>query len=103
MNVLEKLLEQGFAFRSFPAYPRHLGVEKYHCAALLELSPEGRWKQFSSAGYLLDSGAIALLVQRGESAVFVHKGVQVPGEGELIANYRRFLQELKELLEQQSS
>ncbi|MGH9784553.1 MAG: hypothetical protein ACRD88_10230, partial [Terriglobia bacterium] len=63
MDALEKLLEEGFAVRSLPAYPRHLRVEKHGCAALLEPTPDGRWKQFSAAGYLVD-GQIALLVER---------------------------------------
>ena len=42
MEILENLLQQGFTFCSFPAYPRHLDAEQHNCAALLELTPEGR-------------------------------------------------------------
>ena len=100
MDALERLLEQGFSFRSFPAYPRHLGVEKYHCVALLERTPEGTWKQFSSAGYLLD-GQIALLVEREGRPTFVYKSKRLPAEGEPLENYQRFLRELQSTLEQQ--
>lgn len=42
IEMLEYFLRQGFTFRSFPAYPRHLDAEQHNCAALLELTPEGR-------------------------------------------------------------
>ena len=100
MDALETLLQQGFSFRSFAAYPRHIGVEKYNCVALLEITPEGRWKQFSSAGYLLD-GQIALLLEREGQRLFVYKSKQVPAEGERMENFERFLRELRAALERQ--
>ena len=100
MDMLEKLVAEGFTLRSLPAYPRHLRVEKHGCAALLEPTPDGRWKQFSAAGYLLD-GQIALLVERGGRPVFAYKSKQVPAEGEVMENFRRFEQELKSALENQ--
>ncbi len=101
MNIIEKLIDQGFSFRTFPTYPRHLGVEKYHCAALVEVSEEGRLRQFSSAGYLLDSGEIALLVERNGRPTFVYKSKEVPAEDELMKQYQRFLHELHSILRQQ--
>ncbi len=101
MNILEILLDRGFAFRTFPAYPRHMGVEKYHCAALLELTEEGRLQQFSSAGYLLETGEIALLVERQGRPIFVYKSKEVPAEGEPIEQYRRFIEELRSILDPQ--
>ncbi len=98
MDVLEKLLSRGFRFRSFPAYPRHLGVEKYNCAALLEQTADGEWKQFSSAGYLLD-GQIALRVERHGQPMFVYKSKQLPAQGEPLENFERFLRELESVLE----
>ena len=100
MEILENLLQQGFTFRSFPAYPRHLGVQKYNCAALLELTPEGGLRQFSSAGYLLD-GQIALLVERQGRQMFIHKSKQVEAAGEPLENFERFLKELRAALAQQ--
>ena len=100
MELLEKLVAEGFTLRSFPAYERHLGIEKYGCAALLEPTPEGCWRRFSSAGYLLE-GQIALLVERGGRKFFVHKSKQLEAEGELLANFNRFLQELETILKQQ--
>ena len=100
MDMLEKLLQQGFSFRSLPAYPRHLAVEKYNCAALLELTPDGKWKQFSAAGYLMD-GQIALLVEREGHPTFVYKSKQLPAEGEALEIFERFQQELRSALEQQ--
>jgi hypothetical protein len=98
MNPLQKLIEQGFSFRSLPAYPRHVAVEKYHCAALLEMTPDGVLKQFSAAGYLLDSNEIALLIERHGRSVFVYKAKEVAADNELLADYQRFVQELNAVL-----
>ena len=100
MDILERFLQTGFTFRNFPTYPRHLGVEKHNCIALLEWSAEGRWKQFSSAGYLVDD-QIALLVEREGKPTFVYKSKQVLAEGAVMENFLQFQQELHCLLEQQ--
>ena len=100
MDALEKLVAEGFLLRSLPAYARHLRVEKYDCAALLEMTPEGLLKQFSAAGYLVD-GQIALLVERGGKQVFAYKGKQAEAKGEALENFRRFERELKMVLEGQ--
>ena len=100
MDALEKLLHEGFTLRSLPAYPRHLAVEKYNCAALLERTPEGRWKQFSAAGYLVD-GQIALLVERDGRQVFAYKSKQAPAEGVPLDHFRRFQEELRSALASQ--
>jgi len=93
-------MEQDFTLRSLPAYERHLVVEKYNCAALLEPTPDGRWKRFSSAGYLLD-GQIALLVERGGRHFFVHKSKQLAAEGAPLEQFERFLKELEAILSSQ--
>ena len=93
-------MELGFTLRTFPAYERHLGVEKYGCVALLEPTPEGRWKRFSSAGYLLD-GQIALLVERAGEKLFVYKSKQIRAEGEPLASFTRFQSELDAILSTQ--
>lgn len=100
MDLLEKLVQQGFTLRSFPAYPRHLGAEKYNCVALLEPTPEGRWKQYSTAGYLLD-GHIALLVEQQGQPAFVYKSKTVPAQGQVLEDFHRFLRELEAALQQQ--
>ena len=97
MELLEKLVAEGFTLRTFPAYERHLGVEKYNCVALLEPTPEGRWQRFSSPGYLLD-GQIALLVERQGRKFFVFKSKQIPAEGEPLASFERFSEELDTIL-----
>lgn len=98
MDFLERLVEQGFSLRSFPTYARHLGVEKYNCAALLELTPEGQWRQFSSSGYLIE-GQIALLVERNSSRSFVYKAQTLLAEGAVWDDFCRFREELAALLD----
>lgn len=100
MDTLEHLVQEGFSLRSFPAFPRHLGVEKYNCVALLELTPEGQWKQFGAAGYLLD-GQIALLVERNGQPTFVYKSKQLPAAGKPMEDFQQFQRELRSALEQQ--
>lgn len=100
MEFLEKLVAEGFMLRTFPAYERHLGVEKYNCAALLEPAPEGRWRRFSSAGYLLD-GQIALLVERQGRKFFVFKSKQLAADGDPLAQFEKFLTELEAILKAQ--
>ena len=101
MNPLEKLLEQGFEFRTSATYPRHVIAVKYQFAALLEMVQDGRIQQFSSAGLLLETGEIALLVERQGRAAFVYKAKEVEAEPEKLESYQRFLQELRAGLEQQ--
>ena len=100
MDFLEKLAAEGFTLQMFPGYERHLGVEKYNCAALLEPSPEGRWRRFSSPGYLID-GHIALLVERLGKMHFVFKSKQIPAEGGPLEHYQLFLKELDTALSSQ--
>ena len=100
MDAIEKLVQEGFSLRSLATYPRHLAVEKYNCAALLEFKPGGKWKQFSTAGYLLD-GQIALLLDRRGRRVFAYKSNELPAEGEALENFQRFQRELQSILEAQ--
>ena len=99
MELLEKLVAEGFTLRTFPAYERHLGVEKYNCVALLEPTPEGRWQRFSSPGYLLDEH-IALLTERQGRKFFVFKAQEIIAEGEPLARFERFSEELNAILAQ---
>ena len=100
MDAIEKLVQEGFSLRSLATYQRHLAVEKYNCAALLEFKPGGKWKQFSAAGYLLD-GQIALLLERRGRRVFAYKSNELPAEGEALENFQRFQRELQSILEAQ--
>ena len=100
MDVLETFMKQGFPLRTVPAYERHLVAEKYDCAALLEPTPDGRWRRFSSAGHLLE-GQIALLVERGGRKFFVHKSKQLAADGAPLEAFERFLKELEVILESQ--
>jgi hypothetical protein len=97
IQILEKLAARGFSLRQSPRYERHLIVEKHGCAALLEPTPEGRWRKFSAPGYLID-GQIALLVEREGTRFFVHKSKQIAAAGEELASFQRFVRELDDAL-----
>ena len=96
-EFLERLVRHGFTFRVFEAYPQHLGAVKYGCVVLLEVTTEGRWRQFSSAGYLMD-GQIGLLIERESHCEFVYKSARVAAEGKVMEDYQKFLKELNDLL-----
>ncbi|MSO21598.1 MAG: hypothetical protein EXQ56_14325 [Acidobacteria bacterium] len=97
MEFLGQLVRREFTFRVFEAYPKQLGAVKYNCVMLLDLLPDGRWTRFSAPGLLIDE-QIGLLIERNGRQVFVHKAQEVPAEGAPLENYRRFVQELEELL-----
>jgi len=100
VDLLEKLVAAGFTLRTFAAYERHLGIARENYVALLEPTPDGRWRRFSAGGYLLD-GQIALLFERGGQKFFVHKSKQLPATGEGLAQYERFLRDLDAILQSQ--
>lgn len=97
-KILANLVEGGFSFRNFPAYERHVGVEKNRYVALLEMTEDAKLKQFSSSGYLLDSGEIGLLVQKQGRSLFVWKTQEILADGELLEGYQKFTRELASIL-----
>ena len=101
-ELLENLVDAGFSLRSLPAYPRHLAAEKYNFVALLEWAKDNRWRQFSSAGMLID-GQIALLVERDGRSSFVCKSKQVSADDAMMGQYHQFQHELDNVLVTQSN
>lgn len=97
MNLLEELVRRGFTFHVFEAYPKQLGAVKRGFIVLLDQAQDGRWSRFSAAGFLIED-QIGLLMDRGGRRVFVHKGREVVADGELLAGYRTFNQEIDEVL-----
>ena len=95
-EILAKLLERGFRFCDFEAYPRCVGVERNNFVALLEKMPEGGLRPQGAWGYLVD-GKLAVLVERHGQSFFQVKQAEVPATPEMLEAYRRFQEELREM------
>jgi len=95
--ALPKLIERGFTLRSFPAYPRSLGAVRDNFVALLEATADGEVKLMGASGFLIGE-KIGVLVEREGGKVFQAKSEEVPATEELLDSYRRFQNDLKEVL-----
>ncbi len=98
MDVLERLRDLGFQFLPLPRYDKQVAVERGGFVALLEYTPAGEVRQFSSAGYLVD-GQIAMLMEGRAGRVFQLKQNEVPATPEMLERYQRFKDDLKSALE----
>lgn len=96
-QVLEKLRERGFQFLMLPRYERQVVAERDGFVALLEYTPGGEIRQFSSAGYLMED-QIGLLIQRGPSSFFVAKKKEVLATRDLLERYGKFQHDLRSAL-----
>ena len=95
-QVLPKLVERGFRFRSLEMFPRCAGIERDNFVALVEQTPEGGLRLLGSTGYLV-GGRIAVLVERHGQNFFQAKQKKVPATREMLEAYRQFQQELEEV------
>jgi hypothetical protein len=96
-QLIPKLVERGFELRAFAAYPRSMGAVRDGFCALLSATPDGHICFAGAAGYLLGD-RIAVLVEREGRRSFQSKQNEVPVTPELLAAWRRFQSDLKELL-----
>jgi len=93
---LESVLKAGFQFATFEQFARYPAVEKAGFVALLDVSGE-KVRQYGSVGYRLGSG-IAVLIERAGEPFFVWKDVSIAATPDLLSNYVRVKNELKDLL-----
>jgi len=98
MEVLERLRDLGFQFMQLPRYDKQVAVERSGFVALLEYTPAGEIRQFSSAGYLLE-GQVAMMVERGGGRIFQLKQNEVAATPEMLEQYERFKDDLQSALE----
>lgn len=95
--ALPKLVERGFTLRSFPAYPRSLGAVRDNFVSLLEATAQGEVKLMGASGLLIGE-KIGVLVEREGGQVFQAKTGEVPATPGMLESYRRFQDDLKEIL-----
>jgi hypothetical protein len=89
--------EESIQFRTFEAYPRCVGAVRENFVALIENSPEGGMRLLGAAGYLIGD-RIAVLVERGGQKFFQAKDREIAATPEMLETYRRFQDELKNML-----
>lgn len=95
--VLDRLKQLGFQLLRLPRYERYVAAERHGFAALLEYTDEGRLRQFSSAGFLVQ-GELTLLVERAGENQFVSKNQQIRASAQMLADYQRFQRDLRTAL-----
>jgi hypothetical protein len=98
VQLLRRLIEQGFEIVAFPMFERYIGVRKGNCAALLDPAPGTRFRFYTTPCYLVD-GHLSACIEQGGRRWFVWKGKRVEATPERLAELARFLQELERLLE----
>ena len=95
-EVLPKLKERGFTFRTFERYPRSMGAVRDNFVALLEATPEDGLRLSGASGYLIGE-RIAVLVTGERGSVFRSKEEEIPASPELLSAYRRFQEDLNQI------
>jgi hypothetical protein len=95
--ALERVLAQGFSPLMIPLYPNFIGVRRNACGVLLAPVEGGGFCFFGEACYLID-GNLSVLVRRAEREWFVWKSKQVEATPDLLAERKRFSEELSRLL-----
>jgi hypothetical protein len=95
--ALERVLAQGFSAMMIPLYPNFIGVRRNAYGVLLAPVEGGGFCFFGDACYLID-GNLSVLVRRAEREWFVWKSKQVEATSDLLAERKRFSEELSRLL-----
>jgi hypothetical protein len=95
--VIERLAAAGFQLLPAFQIATHYVLEREGFVALVERLPDGGFGAAGAPGLLGENG-IAYLVWRGEAAVFVSKGREVPAGPEQIEALRRFDRDLRAAL-----
>jgi type II secretory pathway component PulC len=95
-DQLRKLHGAGFDIQTFERYPRHIGVAREQCIALLEVTPTGL-KLTGTPGWRMGE-IMGVLVERGGRQVFQAKEEVIQASPEKLEALRRFRQDLEDLL-----
>lgn len=97
IHRLERIKNAGFELIIFPLFPKHIGVKKGNCGALLGQSAEGKLELFGQPGYVVE-GNLSVLVRRGRAHYFVWKQSEIEATEERLAELENFVAELKSFL-----
>jgi hypothetical protein len=67
IDVLERLVSQGFTPVAFPLYASMAGVRKGSCAALVDPIPGGGFRLYGEPCVLLDGNLTVRIAEKGKS------------------------------------
>ena len=95
--VLERLIAQGFRLVAFPLYASAIGVRRESCAALVVPVEGAGLRLLGDACYLIE-GNLSVKVERDGRPHFVWKNKAVPATPGLLAELRRFSEDLQRAL-----
>lgn len=95
-EILEKLAAAGIEAAPLPGIERYALCARGEYGALVSVGPEG-FGRVGSSGLIVPQG-LAMLVWRGESAVFVWKGGECPATAEHVEGLRVFMAEVEGVL-----
>jgi hypothetical protein len=95
-EVISRLQDSGFTLETFERYPRHVGVVRGHCIALVEVAPTGL-RLTGTPGWRMGD-LLGVLVEKGGRQVFQAKGEIVEATPERIDALRRFRADLDYIL-----
>ncbi|MBZ5662610.1 MAG: hypothetical protein LAO08_19575 [Acidobacteriia bacterium] len=98
IEILERLLAQGFIPVAFPLYAAMVGVRKGGCAALLDPVSGGSFRVYGEPCVLLEGNLTVRIAHQGKSW-FVWKKLRVEATSERVLELDGFVGELKMLLE----
>jgi hypothetical protein len=96
-EILEKLVAANIQLLPLVEIERHFVFERDGFAALVERTADGGFGHIGSPG-LLTSAGLAVLLQRGESHVFVARGFEQAATPQQVETLRRFASDLKSAL-----
>jgi hypothetical protein len=93
---LARVYAAGFEIQTFDRYPRHIGVLREGCIALLEVTADGL-KMSGTSGWRMGE-VMGVLVEEGQQRVFRAKDQTVEATPKRLEALRRFEKELEGLL-----
>src|SRR5487761_1633498 len=96
LEILERLIAQGFMPVAFPLYASAIGVRRGLFAALLVPAGEARLKPMGEPCYVIGTN-LAVRTRREGRAVFVWKDKSVEATTELLQELARFSADLAAL------
>src|ERR1700739_3149080 len=98
VQILERLVSQGFVLVAFPLYANAVGIRKESCAALLDPIAGNGFRLLGEPCVLLDGNLTVRITEKGKSW-FVWKKQRLKATRDRIAELDRFVAELKMHLE----
>jgi len=98
MAAIERVLANGFTPTMIPLYPNCVVIRRNEYAVLLTGTDSGGWRFFGDPCYLMENN-LGVLVRQGERQWFVWKTKKVEATPALLAERKRFSDELLRLLD----